>query len=262
MTGAAQFPRWLLRKPSDDAVGRVFCFPYSGVGASMFNRWPERLGAVEVCPIQLPARENRIREPHYGTYGALAENLVEHLLPYLDRPFALFGHCAGSLPAFETVAALVERDLPTPRRLVVSAQVAPHHCPRDRYLDMNDAALSGELRRLVIARGGHPHPLLIELSVAVLREDLAANRVYKRDRPVPVPIGVTVLHWAHDVEIAREELAGWSSYAEDVDFVELDGGHHEFLSAPPPLLDLLHGCVTDDSATYAPTGACSNGRET
>jgi surfactin synthase thioesterase subunit len=260
MTAAARSLPWLLRKPSDDAVARVFCFPYSGVGASMFNRWPRRLGAVEVCPIQLPARENRIRDPHYGTYEALAERLVEDLLAYLDRPFVLFGHCAGSLPAFETVVRLAERGLPSPRRLVVSAQVAPHHCPRDRYLAMDDAALGEELGRLTIARGGKPHPLLIELSLAVLRQDLAANRVYVRDRPIAVSAGVTVLHWAHDEEIAREELDGWSGYAEDVDFVEFDGGHHEFLSAPPPLLDLLHGCATEQAGRCAGVGTDRNGR--
>ncbi|WP_055701163.1 MULTISPECIES: thioesterase II family protein [Streptomyces] len=233
------FPRWLLRKPSEDAVARVFCFPYSGVGASMFNQWPQTFDGVEVCPIQLPARENRIRDAHFGTYEQLAADVVEALLPYLDRPFAFFGHCAGSLPAFETARRLADLGLPTPRRLVVSAQVAPHHCPNDRFLDMDDAALGAELAEITVARGGEPHPLLIELTLQVLHQDLAANRVYTRQEPVRLPSPVTVLQWSDDREITPEQMEGWRHYADDVRFTELEGGHYAFLSAPPALLSLL-----------------------
>ena len=85
--------RWLLRNPSPDSAARVFCLPYSGCGASMYHRWPRFLGDVEVCPVQLPGRENRLREPSAETYQELAERLIPALRPQLDRPFALFGHC-------------------------------------------------------------------------------------------------------------------------------------------------------------------------
>jgi surfactin synthase thioesterase subunit len=239
MTTHRAFPPWLLRKPDDTAAARLFCFPYSGVGASMFSRWPRWLGDVEVCPIQLPARENRIREPHYGTYEWLAADLVEPLTPYLDRPFAFFGHCAGSLPAFETAVRLAATRRPAPRQIVVSAQVAPHDCPRDRFLDMTDEQLTAELTALVIAQGGRPHPMLLQLTLSVLHEDLEANRIYRRPKPVALASGITVLSWDRDVEISAGELAGWDAYSSDVRFVELPGGHYEFLSAPSPLLDLL-----------------------
>lgn len=234
------FPRWLLRRPADEAAARVFCFPYSGVGASMFNRWPRWLKTVEVCPIQLPARENRIREPHYGTYQQLAESVVDPLRPYLDRPFVFFGHCAGSLPAFETALRLAELGLPTPQRLVVSAQAPPHHCPHDRFLDLTDEELAAELGKIVMARGGEPHPLLIELTLDMLHRDLDANRVYTRERTV-LPFGVTVVHWSADHEVDLGLLRDWHGYADDVRFAELPGGHYEFLTAPAPLLDLLTG---------------------
>ncbi|WP_329314360.1 thioesterase II family protein [Streptomyces sp. NBC_01262] len=249
MTDTPQFPRWLLRKPSQDATARVFCFPYSGVGASMFNQWPQWIGTAEVCPLQLPARENRVREKHYGTYEALAESLIEPLLPYLDRPFVFFGHCAGSLPAFETALRLADLGLPAPRQLVVSAQVAPHHCPHDRFLDMDEEELGEELSYLVRKRGGTPHPLLIELTLDVLRQDLNANRVYRRDRPAHLPTGITVLHWADDTEVTPAQIQGWRDYSEDVSFPVLDGGHYEFLSAPHPLLELLRSLACGPERT-------------
>lgn len=228
--------RWLLRKPDAQAPARIFCFPYSGVGASMFNAWPRHAGAVEVCPIQLPGRENRIREAHYGTYESLALTLAGELLPYLDRPFAFFGHCAGALSAFETARSLAARGLPAPARLFVSAQVAPHDCPHDRFLALSDEQLRAEIETLTVARGGQVHPPLVELGLAILREDLSANRVYRRDEPATVPFPITVLHWSGDPEVTRDELTGWRHYARQVTFPVLDGGHYDFLDAPEALL--------------------------
>ncbi|MFI9782962.1 thioesterase II family protein [Kitasatospora sp. NPDC051984] len=247
VTAPAKFPRSLLRKPSEEAAARVFCFPYSGVGASMFNQWPRTIGGLEICPVQLPARENRIRDAHYGTYQDLAEALAEDLAPYLDRPAVFFGHCAGSLPAFETALRLARLGGPVPREVVVSAQAAPHDCPRDRFLQMTDEALAEELGQIVIARGGEPHPMLIELTLGVLHQDLDANRVYTRAQPVRAPSGITVLSWSEDPEIEPAELTGWERYSDRVRFTELPGGHYEFLSAPEQLTALLHSLALPDA---------------
>lgn len=225
----------LLRIPAAESAGRIFCFPYSGVGASMFNRWPRWVGPVEVCPVQLPGRENRIREPVPGTYQELADGLAEQLRPHLDRPFVLFGHCAGALTAYEVARRLT----PGPRCLLVSAQVAPHHCPHDRFLDLTEDQLVGELAELTEARGGEPHPALLALSLQVLLRDLVASRAYRLAGPAPVAADITVLHWAGDPEVTRPELDGWRPYADDVRFAVLPGGHYEFLTAPGALLDLL-----------------------
>lgn len=231
--------RWLLRRPKEDAAARIFCFPYSGVGASMFSKWPREVGGFEVCPIQPPGRENRSREPHFGTYEQFAEAIVGPLEPYLDRPFVFFGHCAGALPAFETAHRLAADGLPTPDRVFVSAQVAPHDCPHDRFLDCTDDELRAELESLAILRGGQPHPALIDLALEVLHDDLDANRVYRRPAPSPIPSPITVLHWSTDTEVTAAQLDGWKHYSPDPDFAVLDGGHYDFLTAPTPLLDLL-----------------------
>jgi surfactin synthase thioesterase subunit len=202
----------------------------------MFSKWPKEIAGFEVCPIQPPGRENRSREPHFGTYERFAADAVEFLEPYLDRPFVFFGHCAGALPAFETTHRLASLGLPLPDRLYVSAQVAPHHCPHDRFLDLDDAALRAELATLAVLRGGQPHPALLELALEVLHQDLDVNRDYRRATPIRVPCPIVVVHWSNDAEVTAAQLTGWREYADDVRFVILPGGHYEFLSAPAPLL--------------------------
>jgi surfactin synthase thioesterase subunit len=104
---------WFVRPPSDHPA-RMFCFPFSGSGASAFSAWPAAIDDVEVSPVQFPGRENRLGHPHYDTYENLAAGLVGPLEPLLDRPFAFFGHCAGALPAYESVLRLAELGLPGP----------------------------------------------------------------------------------------------------------------------------------------------------
>lgn len=120
---------WFVRPPSADHPARIFCFPFSGSGASAFSAWPAAIDDVEICPVQFPGRENRLGHPHYGTYENLAASLVEPLEPLLDRPYAFFAHCAGAMPAYETVLRLAELGLRGPDCLVVSGQ-PPRTTPR------------------------------------------------------------------------------------------------------------------------------------
>ncbi|CAJ61206.1 putative thioesterase [Frankia alni ACN14a] len=231
--------RWFVRGPSTEHASRLFCFPYSGTGASAFSSWPAALAQVEVCPLQFPGRENRLGEPHYGTYENLVADLVKALRQRLDRPFAFFGHCAGAVVAYETALRLADLGLPTPACLFVSGQAAPHEVPRDRMLDMTDDELRAELAQFVRGRGIEPRPDMIEVGLSVLLGDLAAARAYRRDRPVAVRSPVVVLHWRDDPEVTLDELQSWHQYSDAVDIRIVDGGHHDFTHAPDELRSLL-----------------------
>jgi surfactin synthase thioesterase subunit len=231
----------ILRPPREDCPARLFCFPYSGLGASMFNRWPRRITGVgldiEVCLLQPPGRENRLRELHFGTYGQLAEQLAESLEPYLDRPYGFFGHCGGALAAFATAALIAESRLPAPACVFVSSQVAPHLGPYGRYLSMTDRQLTVELEGLTRAMGGEPHADILAMSLRVMRADLSANQQYRLDEPVVLPSDVRTIGWRDDVEIRPKQMVGWGAYAAPgrSHHVVLPGTHHAFLTAPEAL---------------------------
>jgi len=230
---------WFVRPRSTGHPAQVFCFPYSGSGASVFSAWPAAIDDVEVSPVQFPGRENRLAEPHYGSYENLATSLVEPLAPRLDRPFAFFGHCAGALPAFETVVRLAERGLPQPGCLFVSGQPAPHDHARDRMLTMTESELRAELESVVRGRGIEPRPDMIDVGLAVLLRDLAAAGAYRRAEPVPVRCPIVVLHWRDDPEVSLDQLEGWRQYSDSVDIQVVDGGHYDFMHAPDELRKLL-----------------------
>jgi surfactin synthase thioesterase subunit len=227
----------------------------------MYHRWPRRIGQIEVCLIQPPARENRIREPHYGSYGELAAALVDYLPPYLDKPFAFFGHCGGALPGVELTHRLDAAGLPTPRWLFASSQVAPHDGPYGRFLSLEADELAVELGQLITSLGGRPTPSLIEMSLELLDADLEANRRYRVPAPVRLPCGITVIGWTRDSEIPMEKMGGWREWSASCRYALIEGGHYEFLDAPPALLTEIERDMSDEitrpghACTPPPAGA-------
>src|SRR4051812_16116409 len=93
---------WLPHADSSPAAIRLFCFPYAGGGAILFRRWQDSFTrSIRICPVQLPGRGNRIQETPFTSVEPLADVLTQVLLPYLDRPFAFFGHSMGGIICFE-----------------------------------------------------------------------------------------------------------------------------------------------------------------
>ncbi|MFD8478600.1 thioesterase II family protein [Kitasatospora sp. NPDC059673] len=237
-------PKWFLRAPAPDAEFRLFLFPYSGCGASMFLKWPERIGGVELLPLQLPGRENRMREPHFGTYENLAVDLVDGISDYLDRPYGVFGHCGGALPAFESVLRVQELGLRPPARCFLSSQVAPQDGPYGRFLGLSEEELRDELRGLFGALGSaNPPADLVDLFMEVMTADVEANRRYRKPAAGRAPCPLTAIGWDADVEVPYRLMDGWAKWAPTED-VLLPGTHYTFLDPPAALLERLHADLT------------------
>src|SRR5262245_27618913 len=119
---------WIVRfGQRPHARMRLFCFPYAGSGASVYRAWPEQLPPdVELCAVQMPGREGRYAEPLLTDVHALTPPLCAGIAPYLDRPFAFFGHSLGALVAYETTVRLAREQGLSPAMLFVSGHRAPH----------------------------------------------------------------------------------------------------------------------------------------
>ncbi|MGW5512497.1 thioesterase II family protein [Streptomyces albogriseolus] len=230
---------WFVRPPAAGHAARIFGFPFAGSGASAFSAWPAALGDAEFCPVQFPGRENRLAHPHYGTYENLADGVAEALRPLLDVPYAFFGHCAGALPAYETVLRIAALGLPAPACLFVSGQLPPHETAHDRMLALTEPELRAEVETFLRGRGLEPRPDLVGLGLMVLLRDHAAAAAYRRTEPALVPCPVVVLHWRDDPDLSLQRLQGWRRYADSVEFLAVDGGHYDFMDAPDELRNVL-----------------------
>lgn len=163
---------YLSVRPATDARPRLFCFPHAGGSASVFTVLRNVLAdRVNVVPVQLPGRERRLRDPLPMDMAALVADLDTQLDPYLDRPYALYGHSMGALVAHDLAVRRAQRGASTPRRLLTGACRALHLLGRlrrrARAARPGAARADALVRRSVrgharlprLGRGrAHPHP--------------------------------------------------------------------------------------------------------
>jgi medium-chain acyl-[acyl-carrier-protein] hydrolase len=223
---------WIKRSRQDpQACFRLFCFPYAGGGAGIFRTWPERLWPeIEVCAIQLPGREDRFTETPFANLSSLIDALADVIYPYLDIPFAFFGHSLGSLISFELTRRLRRQKAPCPIQLFVSASRAPQIPDPDPLIhQLPDAEFIEELGRF----NGTPkavldNPELMEVFLPLLRSDISLWETYVYDHEAPLDCPISAFGGLEDEEVSREELAAWHDQTRSRFSIQMFSGDHFF----------------------------------
>ena len=212
----------------------------------MYHTWAAALQNVEVCPIQLPGRESRMREPALARMSLLVDALAVAMRPYLSSPFAFYGHSMGALISFELARRLISDGQPGPRHLFVSARRAPQlrdDCP---FLHTQPEPVFVE--QISIRYGALPKviaddPELMRLFLPTLRADLAVCETYEYQEGEPLDCPISVLGGWQDNGVSRAELDAWRlQTAAQFSLRMFAGGHFFIKSAKTELLR----AVSDD----------------
>lgn len=235
MTFASTVDSWVkCFKPNPRARIRVLCFPYAGGGASIFRSWSELLPPeVEACAVQLPGREDQLRQAPFTQLSLLEQTLAQVLEPYLHIPLVLFGHSMGGLISFELARQLRRQRQPTPVHLFVSGHHAPQlPDPNPPIHQLPDPAFVAELRRL----NGTPETVLqnselMEVFLPVLRADFAICETYKYSIEAPLDCPLSVFGGLRDDRVSRDELAAWRSQTSASFTLDMFPGNHFFLES-------------------------------
>lgn len=234
---------WLFRWPqSPQAKLRLFVFPYAGAGASTYYHWTAPLGPeIAVTAIQLPGRENRIREAALRDVEKVAAAAAAAIGELNDLPFAFFGHSMGALLAFETARMLRSREAAEPVHIFVSGRQAPHLPPTTPPIHgLPDAAfLSACLRRYQgIPAAILNEPELLRLFLGILRADFELIEKYQFNRDAPLPYPITALHGTGDATVTPGSVQAWSAHTSaQFVYTEMPGGHFFVQTARREVLD-------------------------
>ncbi|WP_407563211.1 beta-ketoacyl synthase N-terminal-like domain-containing protein [Streptomyces sp. 184] len=223
---------WLPVTPRDDADVRLFCLPYGGRGASLYRDWPAAAdGGVDVVPVQLPGREERGDERCIVDADEAVDAVAQALKPYLDRPFAFYGHSMGALLAYRLAHRLGSEYGELLRHLFVGAFSAPTggENPLGARLRSVTQRLGFEQmpEHEELARVRRAQPRLYDTALrAELGEHLAGKadvamdgagysdlrvvQSYRHDvAEPPLRVPVTAFHGAGDPVVAEQDADGW-----------------------------------------------------
>jgi medium-chain acyl-[acyl-carrier-protein] hydrolase len=220
-------------QPRTAARLRLLCVPYAGVGPSAYRRWAQDLPAdIEVGVVHLPGRESRLREAPFTRIEPLIEAAVPALRPFLDLPFAMFGHSMGALVAFELARRFRDEGWGSPTHLFVSGRRAPHLPPRHPAIaHVPDDEFVLEIRRRY---NGIPdevmrHRDLLALLLPGLRADLSAIETYAHRSGAPLDCPIAAFGGLLDPEATEVELVGWRQQTTGALSVQMFRGGHFFL---------------------------------
>lgn len=226
--------RWLLyRREIPGAKLRLVCFPYGGGGASVYAAWQKDLPeTIELCPVQTPGRESRFAEPPIIRMPRMIDLLMEVLPPYLDRPFALFGHSVGALMAFELARRLRRQGLRAPEWLFVSAHPSPGLPPR-----LPRVSRLSKTEFLRAMRGPYemdPELLdqedLMELVFPTLRADYELDETAPVTDEPPLDLPLSAFGGSGDPEATEAEIQDWARHTTGPFRYRMLPGKHMFIN--------------------------------
>lgn len=207
---------------------KLLCLPCAGASATMYLRWKRQLPAwVEVYPVELPGRGERLGEPFINDFDTQVVRLCEEQATRMRGDFALFGHSMGALLAYGMAARLRDVGRPQPRMLFASGSAAPSRRDSDRLAGLdNDKALMADLRQ----QGGTPEevfesPELLRLTLDVLAADYRLCRSFRYRSGTPFDYPVKALA-GFDDEIEKVRLEAWQREAGGAFSLNwFEGGH-------------------------------------
>lgn len=231
-------------KPNPEARLRLFCFPYAGVGASVYAQWAKLIPAdVELHALQLPGRETRWREPAYRQFPPLIKALSEAIKPYLDKPFVFFGHSLGALISFETARYLRQLYGLEPVHMFVSARRSPQLPePGPALHPLSDTAFISQIQQRY---SGIPPVILqdqelMQLFLPILRADIELLESYQYSHNLPFNFPLSVFGGWEDKQATEQELLAWRSQTRNTFTLRMFSGGHFFLqTARSELLQAL-----------------------
>lgn len=231
---------WVVNDGRADDRGsswQLFCFAHAGGGPSFFRPWCAGLQPeIAVRRVLLPGRESRLEEPPFRRIADLADPLCAALEPWLDRPYALFGHSMGAVVAYEAARRLSGAGKAAPACLIVSGRAAPGMPGNHRRLhELPDEEFVSEVGRL----NGIPpevlsEPELLSMLLPALRADYELAETYQ---PLPGDrLGCPVVAYMStcDPEVDYTDMLAWRQATTGEFTMRVFSGDHFYLKAGRP----------------------------
>ena len=213
---------------------RMFCFSYAGAGASAYRGWHEDFPpSVEICCVQTPGRENRIREKPMTRMTDLSEHVAGAIRPWLDRPFVFFGHSMGALVAFEVIRRLREYHSSLElKHLFVSAARAPQlPWPYPATQGLPESEFLAEVHRRYESVPGQvvEDKELRALVVPALRGDFEIVETYRYAGTAPLEAPISAFFGDSDPAVSESAMDAWRCHTTGAFRLHRMRGSHIFL---------------------------------
>jgi medium-chain acyl-[acyl-carrier-protein] hydrolase len=176
----------------------------------------------------------------------LIDDMARELRPWLDLPYAVFGHSMGALLGFEWIRRLRRERHPMPAWLFLSGRRAPDLLGNAKCLhSLPDREFIIELTRLY---NGIPDDFLMNAELAdvflpILRADIALVENYRFREEDPLDCPITVFAGREDTSVTWDELLAWTRQTQRKFTMQIFPGSHFYPHRP--LLQSLSSTLSE-----------------
>jgi medium-chain acyl-[acyl-carrier-protein] hydrolase len=211
----------------------ILCFPHAGASGQLFAEWCQYFpDGIQVSGVELPGHGRRLFEKAFEKPSDAIESIAEAVLQYIERPYVFFGHCLGSLLAFEVSARLQQMHRHTPLHMFASGAVAPsHRMQLPKLSTMSDE----EIVKFFVKVYGAPSDILENSKLGRhflpgLRGDALISERYNHSN-VRVDHGITAMCGVDDPFCCESEVEDWRAFTNSSFYRRsYNGGHFYFTS--------------------------------
>jgi medium-chain acyl-[acyl-carrier-protein] hydrolase len=231
---------------------KLFCFPYAGGSAVIFNKWKQFLHAgIELIPVELAGRGKRIHEPLYKDVPEAIDDVFQIVSKGINGlPYALFGHSMGGMISYQLSQKLRENGYSASTHIFFSGRSAPHVKRTDdiKYHLLDEE----EFRKEVITLGGTPpeffdHPELLEVFLPVLKNDFKLAETDIQNGEIhPLDCNITVF-LGKEEDLTTEQCDGWKKHTKKLCTMHyFEGGHFFINNETEQIVRLINNTLFGD----------------
>lgn len=218
---------WISEFGSKGTAGYdLFCLPMAGSGATLYRGWQKMIGSdVNVLPVQLPGRENRMNEKAVEDCFELVDMIYEGIKDKLGAPFSIFGHSMGGILAYELTKKIYRETNRYPDILFMSGTTVTRADRKVYVGNMSDDELADYLEN----NGGTSAELLAmdefrKAFFPLIRGDYTLVETYP---PASEKVGCPIRAFAsrEDTEVACGDTERLCEFSDDYSITYYEGGH-------------------------------------
>lgn len=240
----------------------LFCLPPAGSSASLYSSWNKLTSEkIKVIPLEYPGHGTLVRQRLTHDPDTLAELMIEKIMSYDDKPFALFGHSVGAALLWRIEKKLRNTWLNQQLKLLIVSGRPELEFTKDmkpkRFLTREG------LIRALRQYNGVPDELLenqdaMDFFLNILRNDFHLNDMMLEDKVSITNTPLMAFYGKDDPDIrSYEQMNAWQAHSHNwLGCNPLTGGHFYF-NDEDQRQDLLNKIsrvflgITDTSANSA-----------
>lgn len=212
---------------------KLFCIPPAATSALIYSSWKKYLNSsIELFPVELAGRGVRFKDKFYNNYIEAKNDIFNYISSNIkeDSDYSIFGHCMGSLLAYEVCKKIEKLNLKEPNHIFFSGRQPPNMIMKGKLIkEMSDKEIINELlESKTISFKLSKDVKFLKYFLPIWKSDCNIVDNYDYSSPIlKLKSNISILIGNDDPLVNSDDLSGWKSYTlQKCNFYKFSGGHY------------------------------------